>query len=287
MAKVAAAPVAESTAQATVQAQSVPTFDPKFTGQQVGWVAPPHESPQMALGIDSSGVSPQEGTITLPAPEEAVESLPSIPVTDKLNFDRINEIEDPVVKSMALMFQTVGGKLDVDRVMGNAIRLSNPDLIDVAYITEHGGKNAPQLIEMAKGIVEGVQKQAQQFENAVYSLVGGKQHWDVAVGVFNSKAPQDIKEAVARMLDSRDAVLIKQGAKMVAEYGQQAGFMPQLGHQVQAFSAGSPQNQSLSKEDFQRAIRKLAGSVDSRTPEYQEQVAKLLEKRRVGYQLGI
>lgn len=269
----AANPVTGAPTQTTPQ-QGQPT---QHVGMVAGWVNPQH---QQTTQTKSAAVDAQQPANTTPTQPTA---KPAAPSNYTVSYDDIGQIDDPVVRSMAMMFQTVGKGLDADRVLGNAIRYGDPGLIDTRYITEKGGENAHNLIAMARGIVEGVTKQAQAFETSVYDTVGGKGNWDVIVGVFNSKAPAEVRATVARMLDSKDALLIKQGAAMVAEYGKSSGLVPQLGTQFGATAMMAANSGGLTKEAFQAAIRQL----NQNAPDYNTKINALMQRRELGKKSGL
>lgn len=261
---------------APAQSGSQPGQPTPHVGMVPGWV-----NPQQQQGVSpNQGPPPTQPAVTPPqsTPQQGQPRTDYVP-----SYDDIGKIDDPVVRSMALMFQTVGNGLDADRVLGNALRYGDPDLIDVAYINDKGGANARNLIEMARGIVEGVTKQAQAFETSVYNTVGGKGNWDVLVGVFNSKAPTEVRATVARMLDSKDALLIKQGAAMVAEYGKSSGLIPQQGTQFGASAMAPTNSGGLTKAAFQAALRQL----DQRSPDYESKASALMQQRALGKQQGL
>ena len=109
---------------------------------------------------------------------------------------------------------------DLDRVLGNALALGDPNLVDVAYIAEKGGKNAQQIAEIAKGIVQAVNAKSDAITQEIHALAGGEAQWSQSAAVFNKVAPEALRTVVKTMLDSTDANKIKAGAKIV---GHDAG----------------------------------------------------------------
>ncbi len=265
----------------------------QFAGQSPGWVANPG-------GMAQSGTFTQaqvDAMITealnkaqakVPVPPATNTRTPSTPNTSMVDFGPslntfdVNTIDDPVLKSMATMFKSSVPDMDLDRALANAISYGDPNLIDIAYITDKAGQNAPHLINLAAGIVNTINAQSEAMEQSVYQEVGGRQVWDASVAVFNRSASPEIKATVATMLDSGKANLIKAGAKMVAEFGKSSGMIPKDGFRFDPVSAPYA-TQGLNKTQFQQEILKL----DSNDPDYGDKYNALIQRRAVGKRLNL
>lgn len=272
-----------------------------FQGQSPGWVANPG-----GMGNTGTFTKEQVQSMVAEAVAKATQGLPKVPTTPlnsngtpntnphaatneplvdfggSLNSFDVNSIDDPVLRSMAAMFKSSAPGMDLDRALANAISYGDPNLIDIAYITDKAGQNAPHLINLAAGIVNTINAQSAAMEQSVYQEVGGRQVWDASVAVFNKSAPPEIKATVATMLDSGKANLIKAGAKMVAEFGKGSGLIPQEGYQFNPASAPYA-NQGLSKTAFQQEIMKLNPSAD----DYESKYRELIQRRVVGKRLNL
>jgi len=212
----------------------------------------------------------------------AVNNGPLVDYGGSLNSFDVNSIDDPVLKSMASMFKSSAPGMDLDRALANAISYGDPNLIDIGYITEKAGQNAPHLINLATGIVNTINAQSAAMEQSVYQEVGGRAVWDASVAVFNKSATPELKATVATMLDSGKGNLVKAGAKMVAEFGKNSGMIPQPGYQFNPASAPYA-NQGLSKTAFQQEIMKLDPSAD----DYESKYRELIQRRVVGKRLNL
>jgi hypothetical protein len=215
--------------------------------------------------------------------EPAAPAAAAAPTAGSLNTYDVASIDDPIIKSMATVMQTVGKGLDMDRVLGKAIENGRVDLIDAAYLREHGGDNAEQLITIAQGIVQAVEAKASQTTSEIHSLAGGEPIWNASLAAFNTKAPQELRVVVAQMLDSNQDNLIKAGAKMIVEYGKSSGGVPQSNPLIQSGAAGMPAAQALDKATFQEELRKL----DPQSRGFDAQRSELFARRSLGRQLGM
>lgn len=242
--------------------------------------APAAQAPDMAAAIAALTAALAGQTPAAPAaPAQAV----TPPATGSLNTYDVNSIDDPILKSMATVMQTVGKGIDMDRALGKAIENGRIDLIDAAYLREKGGDNAEQLITIAQGIVQAVEAKGQQVTKDIHTLAGGEPVWNASLAAFNSKAPQELRVVIAQMLDSNQDNLIKAGAKMIVEYGKTSGAVPQVSALVQSGAAAIPSAQALDKAGFQEELRKL--NPQART--FDAQRAELFARRTLGRQLGM
>lgn len=120
----------------------------QFTGMQPGWVSNPGgmsntdtftqeqvskmiaEAVSKATEAKVPTTPPATPPATTPNPNSMVDFGPS------LNTFDVNTIDDPVLKSMATMFKSSVPDMDLDRALANAISYGDPNLIDIAYITD-------------------------------------------------------------------------------------------------------------------------------------------------------
>lgn len=197
-------------------------------------------------------------------------------------FD-VSSIDDPIIRSMATVMQTVGKDLDLDRVLGKAMAYGDPKLIDEAYLRDAAGANAQQLAEIARGIVQAVEAKAGSVTAAVYAEVGGEAQWNSSVAAFNQSAPPELRMTVAQMLDSTNEKFIKAGAKIVAEFGKSSGMIPQVGAPQLNTAAAGLVGQGLSKSQFQAELVKLRPE----TKGYEEAREALFTRRALGKRAGL
>ncbi len=219
-------------------------------------------------------------SITPAAPAAPAAGEPA--AESSLNGYDVNSIEDPIIKSMATVMQTVGKGVDLDRAIGKAIEDGRTDLIDVAYLREVGGANAQDLITIATGLVNAVAAKSASVSNEVHALAGGQANWDAGVAVFNQAAPSELRLVVAQMLDSGKEQLIKAGAKMVVEFSKNSGKLPSINPLLQSGASAPAAAQALDKVAFQTELRKL----DPNSRDFQSQREQLFARRQLGRQLG-
>jgi hypothetical protein len=219
-----------------------------------------------------------QATAAVPAAQPAADTArPSWMQSSANDFD-VTQIDDPIIRSMATVMQTVGKDLDLDRVLGKALTHGDLTLIDEAYLNEKAGANAPQLAEIARGIVQAVGAKADAVTKSVYDEAGGEAAWDTSVAAFNNAAPQELRITVAQMLNSTNENFIKAGAKIVAEFGKNSGMIPQIGKPLLSSEAAGAAGQGLSKVQFQAELSKLRPD----TPGYEEARTALFTRRSLG-----
>ena len=257
-------------------------------GQQPAPVAPVAPQPAPAAPDMSSIVAMLQSALAgsaAPAapvaPEAQATERPSWMQTSANEFD-VSQIDDPIIRSMATVMQTVGKDLDLDRVLGKALAHGDASLIDEAYLAEKGGANAKQLAEIARGIVQAVEAKADAVTSSVHALAGGEAGWNSAVAAFNASAPQELRVTIAQMLDSPKAEFVTAGAKIIAEFGKNSGMIPQAGAPLLQNAAGGIAGQGLSKAEFQTELKSLKPD----TPGYEEARSALFARRSLGKRSG-
>lgn len=269
--------------------QNIPpaNLEPGFANPQPAAATPtaqPTPAAQPAAGSLDASVAALLAALQAqqPAPS-ATPSATAEPAAGKLNNFDVTTLEDPILRSMATVMQTVGKDLDMDRALGLAIERGDAGLIDKAYLREKGGESADQLITIAEGIVQAVEQQAAAVTSEVHALAGGESGWNVAVAAFNKSASPEMRSVVKLMLDSEKKSQITAGAKLVVEFAKQSGFVPTVNALVQNGGSAASAAQALSKEGFQEALRTL----DPNSRQYQNQRAELFARRQQGKQLGM
>lgn len=270
--------------------------------QQPGWVQNPGQQPQQQQTQQPAPQNQQPADLTnvvallqaalagqqapapqAPAQQPAADAVRPNWMQSSANEFDVNQINDPIIKSMATVLQTAGKDLDLDRVLGKALTFGDPALVDVAYLRDAGGPQAAQLAEIAKGIVQAVNAKAEAVTNEVYASVGGEAVWHSSVAAFNQSAPHELKVTVAQMLDSTNENFIKAGAKIVAEFGRNSGMIPQQGAPLLNSASAGVQGQGLTREQFQAELRKI----DSNSPGYEQAREVLFARRALGKRSGL
>ena len=268
--------------------------------QQPGWVQNPGQQPQQQTQPAPQNQQPADlsNVVALlqaalagqqapaqqaPVQQPAADAVRPNWMQSSANEFDVNQINDPIIKSMATVLQTAGKDLDLDRVLGKALSFGDPALVDVAYLRDAGGPQAAQLAEIAKGIVQAVNAKAEAVTNEVYASVGGEAVWHSSVAAFNQSAPHELKVTVAQMLDSTNENFIKAGAKIVAEFGRNSGLIPQQGAPLLNSASAGVQGQGLSREQFQAELRKI----DQNAPGFEQAREALFARRALGKRSGL
>lgn len=273
---------------------------------QPGWVQNPGQSqpqqqaqqqapvqPQATQDVSSIVAMLQAAMAGQPAPQaqapvqQQAEAQRPAWVPESANAFDVAKIEDPVIRSMASVLQASGKDLDLDRVIGRALAFGDASLIDTKYLQEAGGANAPQLAEIAKGIVQAVTAKAEAITNSVYESVGGEHVWQASMAAFNQSAPQEVKLVVKQMLDSTNEQFIKAGAKIVADFGKSSGMLPQQGAPLLHSASAGLQAQGLSKAQFQQELIKLRNDRNVSDDAKAQAEEALFARRAMGKRTGL
>ena len=242
-------------------------------------VQPAQEQPQ---GLDIAAILQAALGNKAPEPAPAAEKPTWLP--GAVNEFNVDSIDDPIIRSMASVLKVAGDGLDLDRVLGNALALGDPNLVDVAYIAERGGKNAQQIAEIAKGIVQAVNAKSEAITKEIHALAGGEAQWSQAAAVFNKAAPVELREIVKSLLDSTDPNKIKAGAKIVNEFGRASGQLPRQGASLLSGSAAANAGAAgLSAAAFKAELTKL----NPNKPGFLEAREDLFARRAAGKRMGI
>lgn len=221
---------------------------------------------------------------TLPMAEPSKDTPGWLP--QNLNQFDVNSLQDPVLRSMGQMIQTVGKDLDLNRVLGNALAHQDPSLIDIAYLVEKGGANASQIAQMAQSLVQSVSAVSARTTQEVYASAGGEAQWNAYTATFNQSAPAAYKQVVAQMLDSGNPAQIQAAAQTIVQYGQQNGRVP-----VPAQGMGSLPNgglggaQGLSAAEFKTQLHALDAGRNT-NPNWEQARADLFTQRAIGARMG-
>lgn len=271
---------------------NVPGAQPNIPPQnmQPGVVVPPStETAQPAPTVQPAPTSPDLAaaiaalTAALPQPVQApaVEE-PESGNSDDLNSYDVAGIDDPIIRSMATVLQTVGKDIDLNRAIGAALERGDASLVDVAYLKEKGGANAEQLITISKEIVKAVEAKATEITARVHALAGNEDAWNASAASFNQAAPQELRLVVKQMLDSKQPNLIEAGAKIVVQFGKNSGMIPNPAPLVQTGAASMPSATAMDKYEFQAELRKL----DPQDRQYTQKRNELFARRQLGKKLG-
>lgn len=203
---------------------------------------------------------------------------------DSLNAFDPASLQDPILRSMATVMQSIGKGIDMDRVFSKALEHGDAGLLDVAYLREKGGENAEQLLTIAQGIVSAVNAQGEALQKSVHEAAGGSATWNASTAVFNKAAPSELRTVAKLLLDSGDANKVKAGAKLVVEFAKSKGLVPQHSARVaDGSTAAMPAAAGLSKPAFQDELRKL----NTQARDYTEQREALFARRAFGRTIGL
>lgn len=304
----APAPVAPSVPQQSFQVPPagdparVPNGNPVVApGQTPGWLPQGQPAAQVPGSPATPAAAPADLANVVAMLQAALAAKPTdqpaAPAADQVSADAtrpawmqtsanefdVSKIDDPIIRSMATVMQTVGKDLDLDRVLGKALSHGDASLIDEAYLREKGGVSAPQLAEIARGIVQAVGAKADAITAGVYAAAGGEASWNSSVAAFNTSAPHELRVTVAQMLNSTNEAFINAGAKIVAEFGKNSGMIPQQGAPLLNASAAGAAGQGLSKAQFQSELIKLKPD----TQGYEEAREALFTRRSLGKRAGM
>lgn len=255
-------------------------------------VGAPGGLPEAIPGAPIAAPVPQPTTIpaqpTAPVPQPVPVPQPPTPPKPGTSPATLGGYDtrdaDPVVQSLLDAVSLAAPEVNLERALGKALQHGDPSLIDREYLKEAHPQGHAKLAKLAEQLVATVEHRAGELQKQVYAMVGGEQNWSNAVQVFNSKAPEAVRKAVASMLDSRNPEQILAGASMVQQYGQQAGYLAQttpspLGNGLPV----APVQTGLTYAQFKAELAKI----DTRSGDYAGQWAALLQQRAQGKAMGM
>lgn len=176
---------------------------------------------------------------------------------------------------------------DLQRAVSNALQYGDENLIDVAFITEKFGKDAPQALALAKAAVADINQQHAQAKQAVYAIAGGEQHWNQAVSVFNTSAPEHVKVAVQTLVNSGR---IQEGAQLLLDVVKGSGLLPQVNPTLTGGAATAPAGGALDAASFRKemeALKKEAGNRSLESGVFGQRYQVLIQRRAAGRQIGL
>lgn len=192
---------------------------------------------------------------------------------------------NPTIDAGVAMLKQVSGLTDSDmvRALGKALEYQDPNLIDTAFIKERFGEHAAYAELLAKAYLEDQVGQATKAVQEAYDLVGGRENWEVAAQLFNSKAPEPLRKAARVLADSGE---LKQAAELVAGYCRDMGLIKTANPLVR----GVPSNNALSAADFKAEYTKLrqeAGNRSLESKQFSQRYNDLLARREAGKRVGL
>jgi hypothetical protein len=136
---------------------------------------------------------------------------------------------------------------------------------------------------LAKAYLEDQVGQATKAVQEAYDIVGGKENWEVAAQLFNSKAPEPLRNAARVLANSGE---LKQAAELVASFCRDMGLIKTQNPMVR----GVASNNALSAADFRAEYAKLrqeAGNRSLASPQFSQRYNDLLARREAGKRVGL
>lgn len=202
-----------------------------------------------------------------------------------LNSIDPDSLEDPQLRAYANLILATVPNLDVDRAIGKALEYGDPGLIDRAYVREIGGDKAEVLQTALDNMLDLAQAYSTALQTAVHTTAGGKANWDSAVGVFNQKAPDHLRQVAIKLLNSHVKADVENGAKFVLDYAKTLGATIQPAHTVTAVGGGVAPSaeRGLTRDEYKSAISQL----DRNGRDWQAKEAELTRLRKVGRDRGL
>lgn len=246
-------------------------------------------STQQQQGADSpaSAVVPPAAPAQIPLDIEALKAALNDKGGDstKEQPQELAQTGNPTIDAGVAMLKQVSGLTDSDmvRALGKALEYQDPNLIDTAFIKERFGEHAAYAELLAKAYLEDQVGQATKAVQEAYDLVGGKENWEVAAQLFNSKAPEPLRKAARVLADSGE---LKQAAELVAGYCRDMGLIKTSNPLVR----GVPSNNALSAADFKVEYAKLrqeAGNRSLESNQFSQRYHDLLARREAGKRVGL
>lgn len=227
--------------------------------------------------------------VPAPAPAPVVPADPKpapVAVETAAPADTGNAVLDAAINVMVT--STGATQADIDRLVGKAMEHGNADLVDEAFAREKFGDKAESIIKLAQAAVQENQASMQRSVQQVYAVAGSKENWDNAVSVFNTNAPDYIREAAKMLLDSGK---LNEGAKLIMDTVQNAGLIPTQNPTIGSGGAVVPATSgALSAQAFateMAALKKEAGNRSLESGPFADKYQRLIQRRTQGRQMGL
>lgn len=173
---------------------------------------------------------------------------------------------------------------DMERAVRAALQTGDESLIDLEYIKEKFKEHAPLAESLAKAYIQDSKREQESTVQAVYQQAGGKEQWDYTNSVFQSQAPEYLKNIVNLAVQSGN---ILEASSVVIEFGKSSGAIPNVGNNLKG--SGSPSLGALSASEFKEEyskLRKEAGNRSLESPQFKEKYNSLLQRREAGRARG-
>lgn len=177
---------------------------------------------------------------------------------------------------------------DIDRLITKAMEFGSIELIDEAFALERFKDKAPQVIALAKAAVQESIAAVERNKQSVFQLAGGEQNWKNAVSIFNTNAPDHLKDAAKMLIDSGK---VTEGAKLVMDTVINSGLVPNVNPTIGSGGAVVPSTAgALSAADFSKAmtdLKKEAGNRSLESGPFAERYNQLIQRRSLGRRAGL
>lgn len=251
------------------------------TEEQVQDLGLPKGVPQAKNPPNNQGV-PVEKQAPVSTPAAAPTSTTSKPAVTGTEFSTGNAVIDSGLKTL----ESVTGctTQDMERAVRAALQTGDESLIDLEYIKEKFKEHAPLAESLAKAYIQDSKREQESTVQAVYQQAGGKEQWDYANSVFQSQAPEYLKNIVNLAVQSGN---ILEASSVVIEFGKSSGAIPNVGNNLKG--SGSPSLGALSASEFKEEyskLRKEAGNRSLESPQFKEKYNSLLQRREAGRARG-
>ena len=208
-----------------------------------------------------------------PKPEEGKPDEPELRPTGNKALD---------IAVSAFVSATGTSEEDISKAMEAAYEAGDAKYIDKEFLKSRFGDKADQAIALAEAVFEADSQAQKDLLDSVYSTAGGKEQFDACSALFREHAKPAMRAVVKNMLDSGDPEAVREAASLIAEFGKQSGAMVEKDGSRQIAAAGVVPGQGLSAQDFQAARQQL----NPMSRSYRDDLAKLIDMRRLGKQLG-
>ena len=222
-----------------------------FESQGTGNEAVTIPENEVGGGEQPQEIQPPQGDTSpapLPVPEGSVD----------YNAYDVSELGDSTLTHAVETMRRAFPTLDINRAIGKALDTGDPHLIDQYYLREVGGAHADILEGQARLILDRVASIESNITNEAHELAGGKERWDTVTHIFNSKAPQHLRDMVKGALDRGGPQNYKAAIQTVLDFARQGGHVPQPNQRFDGAQGGNQNSlEPLSQADYIHELSKL------------------------------
>lgn len=196
-----------------------------------------------------------------------------------LNLIDIDEIQDPLVKTLHQQITSRFPNIDFNKAIGDAFEYGDKAHINAYYLQEVAGEAAPILQRQLETIYDIRETYVTDLVSSAHKVAGGEQAWQQSLTQFKAKAPKHVQAVVKGLVDSTNPDSHQEAIKFIVEFSKSNGLVDQRVNPVKGTqqTVGEP----LGHAEY---LKELAETHKIQNPTQRQAKKVELTKRRYGRQ---